>query len=90
MAEDCGRVTHIGADGSSKRVVAKTGRPNGLATDRNGAVVRRMRTEARLPTNLAFGREGSHMISVTTGDELGTIGTFDVGVDGLPLFVGPD
>lgn len=38
MAEDRGCVTHISPDGQSKRVIAKTGRPNGLAVDREGTI----------------------------------------------------
>jgi len=38
MGAGRGCVTHIGADGKSKRVVAKTGRPNGLAIDKNGII----------------------------------------------------
>lgn len=33
-----GCVTHISADGQQKRVVKKTGRPNGLAVDSSGAI----------------------------------------------------
>ena len=38
MRLDRGCVSHISRDGRSKRVVAKTGRPNGLAVDRDGIV----------------------------------------------------
>ncbi len=38
MGASRGCVTHISADGRSKRVVAKTGRPNGLAADKNGII----------------------------------------------------
>jgi sugar lactone lactonase YvrE len=38
MAAGHGCVTHISADGSSKRVVARTGRPSGLAVDRHGVI----------------------------------------------------
>jgi gluconolactonase len=33
-----GSVTYISADGSSKRIIARTGEPNGLAVDRNGVI----------------------------------------------------
>ena len=33
---DC--VTHIGPQGRNKRVIAKTGRPNGLAVDKSGSI----------------------------------------------------
>jgi gluconolactonase len=38
MGEDRGCVTRISADGREKRIVAKTGRPNGLALDRDGFI----------------------------------------------------
>src|SRR5437868_6960660 len=38
MGPERGCVTHIAADGQIKRVIAKTGRPNGLAVDRNGVI----------------------------------------------------
>ncbi len=38
MHPDRGWIAHISADGSSKRVVAKTGRPNGVTLDRHGAL----------------------------------------------------
>lgn len=38
MGSDRGCVTHISADGSSKRAVARTGRPNGLAVDGDGII----------------------------------------------------
>lgn len=33
-----GYVTHVSADGRTKRIVKKTGRPNGLAVDANGVI----------------------------------------------------
>lgn len=38
MAPERGCVTHISADGGTKRTVARTGRPNGLALGRDGVV----------------------------------------------------
>ena len=38
MNPDRGCVTHIGADGQTRHVVARTGRPNGLALDKAGVV----------------------------------------------------
>ena len=38
MGEGRGWVTHISADGTARRTVAKTGRPNGLARDRHGGI----------------------------------------------------
>ena len=36
MHPDRGCLTHISADGKEKRMIAKTGRPNGIALDKNG------------------------------------------------------
>jgi len=38
MGLERGCVTHISADGRGKRMLAKTGRPNGLALDRDGVI----------------------------------------------------
>ena len=38
MGADRGCVTHVSADGKAKRVIAKTGRPNGLAVDHEGVI----------------------------------------------------
>jgi gluconolactonase len=38
MGPDKGSVTHISPDGQDKRIVAKTGRPNGLAVDKDGYI----------------------------------------------------
>ena len=38
MTPETGWVIWFSADGQSRRVVAKTGRPNGLAQDSNGAI----------------------------------------------------
>ena len=38
MGEERGCVTHISADGKTKQVIAKTGRPNGLAVDKDGII----------------------------------------------------
>lgn len=38
MSPDRGCVTHISKDGQTKNVIKKTGRPNGLAVDRNGII----------------------------------------------------
>jgi len=38
MSPDRGCVTHISPDGKTKRVLAKTGRPNGLAVDKKGII----------------------------------------------------
>jgi gluconolactonase len=38
MGAETGCVTHISPEGDSKRVIAKTGRPNGLAVDKSGFI----------------------------------------------------
>jgi gluconolactonase len=50
-----GCVTHIGADGSSKRVVKKTGRPNGLAVDSTGVI---WVAESKFPSLVRLTMEG--------------------------------
>lgn len=53
----------------------------------SGDVVRRIKTEGSMPTNVAFGKAGTRKIYVTE-DEAGTLEVFDVGTDGLPLHMG--
>ena len=36
MPPDRGCVTHVSTDGQTKRMIAETGRPNGLAVDKDG------------------------------------------------------
>jgi len=50
-----------------------------------GRVVERIRTQGRLPTNVAFGARGTRKIYVTE-DELGQIEVIEVETDGLPLY----
>lgn len=38
MGAETGCITHIGSQGRDKRIIAKTGRPNGLAVDKSGAI----------------------------------------------------
>jgi len=38
MRLDRGWITHISADGQYRKVLAKTGRPNGLTLDRKGRI----------------------------------------------------
>jgi gluconolactonase len=56
MAADRGCVTHVSADGRTKRVVAKTGRPNGLAVDRRGVI---WVAESRPPSLLRLTMDGT-------------------------------
>jgi gluconolactonase len=56
MAPERGCVTHISADGQSKRIIARTGRPNGLALDRTGHI---WVAESREPALLRVSLEGA-------------------------------
>jgi len=55
---------------------------------RDGAVVERIPTMGKLPTNVAFALPGSRRIHVTEY-EFGQLEAFDVAADGLPLWTGP-
>jgi gluconolactonase len=80
MGADRGCVTHISADGTLKRALARTGRPNGLAVDRKGTI---WVAESINPTLLRMQMDGSHEV-------------FLDGCDGVPfifpndLAFGPD
>ncbi len=52
--------------------------------DREGAVVDRVRTDGRAPTNVSFGYRGEHRLYVTE-QERGRIEMFDVDIGGLAL-----
>ena len=53
-AEPAGRITHLSADGHSRRTVAETGRPNGLAVDCHGDIwVAESRQRALLRVSLS-------------------------------------
>jgi gluconolactonase len=52
----------------------------------DGKVTERIATEGKTPTNCVFGPPGSKKLYVTE-DELGNIEVFDVGTDGLPLYL---
>jgi len=60
-----GCVTHISADGKTKRVIKKTGRPNGLAVDSTGAV---WVAESKHPSLVRLTMEGKADV-VATGSE---------------------
>jgi len=55
MAPEAGCVTHVSADGKSKRAIYRTGRPNGLAVDRNGLI---WVAESQIPTLLNLTLDG--------------------------------
>ncbi len=52
---------------------------------KDGKVSERIKLEGRLPTNCAFGPEGSKKLYITE-TEFGRMEVFDVGVDGFPLY----
>jgi gluconolactonase len=53
---DRGCITHISADGATRRVVKKTGRPNGLALDADGVI---WAAESKVPSLLRVTMEGN-------------------------------
>lgn len=59
MNLDRGCVTHVSNDGTSKRVLAKTGRPNGLARDKDGFI---WVAETLVPSLLKMTMEGDYQI----------------------------
>ena len=73
----------FGADGNL--YVAVFGQGVVTVLDANGDVVRRIKTEGRQCTNLAFGKTGEHSIYLTEA-ETGTVQKLDAGTDGFPLF----
>ena len=62
-----GCVTHITADGKTHTLIAKTGRPNGLAVDKNGFI---WVAESRVPSLLKVSMTGEVEVILTScGDE---------------------
>ncbi len=67
MGPDRGCITHISKDGKEKRVVAKTGRPNGLAVDRHGYI---WAAESQNPSLLKVTLDGEvEEVLTSCGDE---------------------
>jgi gluconolactonase len=63
MSPEKGCITHVSADGATRRSLAKTGRPNGLARDRDGVIwVAETQQRALLKMNL----DGHHETFVTS------------------------
>jgi gluconolactonase len=60
-----GCVTHITADGQTKRVIKKTGRPNGLAVDANGVI---WVAESKQPSLVRLTMEGKAEVVATNCD----------------------
>lgn len=63
MGLDRGCITHISVDGKTKKVLAKTGRPNGLARDRNGVIW--VAETLNLPSLLHMTLDGKYEIFMT-------------------------
>jgi len=72
----------FGADANLYVAVFGQGDVTVLGPD--GTVVRRIRTEGSMPTNLVFGPKGERTIYVTEV-ETGSVRVLDVDTDGLPL-----
>lgn len=60
-----GCVTHISADGSTKRIVQRTGRPNGLAVDSDGTI---WVAESKRPSLLRLTMDGGVEVVATGWD----------------------
>jgi gluconolactonase len=73
----------FGTDG--KLYVAVYGQGDVTVLGQNGQVIKRIRTEGNMPTNVAFGLRAQRRIFITEY-ELGQMGVFDVETDGLPLW----
>ncbi len=71
------------ADGSLYACVF--GQGDVTVLDRHGAVLRRIKTDGMMPTNLVFGPDGQQSIYVTEV-ETGTVQIYEVGENGYPLF----
>ncbi len=66
MSPETGQVSVIAADGSSKRVVVKTGRPNGMVQDSEGVLW--VAESVNPPSLLKVGLDGSCEVVLTGGD----------------------
>jgi sugar lactone lactonase YvrE len=73
----------FGADGNL--YVAVFAQQDITVLGRDGSVVKRIRTQGKLPTNCAFGLPRQKKLYVTEY-ELGQLEVFDAETDGLPLF----
>ena len=65
MSPDTGCITWVAKDVSSRRMVARTGRPNGLAADRNGLI---WVAESAQKTLLTLTLEGKTEAFATAGE----------------------
>ena len=82
MGADRGCVTKISLDGQQKRIIAKTGRPNGLAVDRNGVI---WVAESIQPTLLRMHLDGTYEVFLSGCDGIAFIFPNDLafGPDGM-------
>jgi len=60
-----GSVTHISADGQTKRIIKKTGRPNGLAVDADGVI---WVAESKMPSLVRLTMSGNAEVVATGCD----------------------
>lgn len=74
----------FGRDGNL--YVAVFGQGGITVLGKDGQVVRRIKTEGSMPTNLAFGAAGEQSVYVTEV-ETGSVQKLHVGTDGFPLYV---
>lgn len=65
MSADTGRVTHISKDGKSKQPIVRTGRPNGIAVDRDGYL---WVPESQIPSLLRITLDGQLHVFLTECD----------------------
>lgn len=65
MGPDRGCVTHVSKDGKSKRIIVKTGRPNGLAVDKEGFI---WVAESQIPSLLRVTMDGDLYVFLTECD----------------------
>jgi sugar lactone lactonase YvrE len=101
MGPKRGCVTRLDQDGRIGRVIARTGRPNGLAVDRDGTIwVAQSQDpsfmDGRAEVVLTAWTAGSLPTNVAfrleeqriyvTEDEFGRVETFEVGTEGLRLY----
>src|SRR3979490_998703 len=60
-----GCVTHISADGKTKHIIKKTGRPNGLAVDSQGVI---WVAESQVPSLVRLSMDGKAEVVATACD----------------------
>ena len=63
MVPERGCVTHVSKDGKSRRIIARTGRPNGLAVDKEGFI---WVTESLEPSIIKLSMDGKKEVFLTS------------------------